>query len=65
MPNIQEWIDGTEISDIKIYDVSIHDIMVQFGERRPIHFLEAAKCMIAWKNTGYKEKDYCEMYFSH
>jgi hypothetical protein len=64
--NINEWIDGTEISDIKIHGVSIPDIMNRFGnERQKIHFIHAVKCMIDWKETGYADPNYYRHYFSH
>lgn len=60
--NINEWIDGEELTDIKIHGVSIKDIMTQFPDH-PIHFVRAVECLIDWKKSGYQNKHFCRNYF--
>ena len=62
MQNINEWIEHKPISDIKIHNVSINDIMTQF-ENYKISFVQALSCLIYWQKTNYHNPDFCRDYF--
>lgn len=62
--NINEWLDGKKLSDIKIHGVSLNDVINQYEDVK-IHFLKGLDFMIAWKNTGYANSDYHKRYFAH
>ena len=61
--NINEYIDGKEISDIKIHGVSVPDIMNQFMPHKKIHFLDAMECMAYWKKNDYQNPNFCKYFF--
>lgn len=63
IPNINEWIEYRQLSDIKINGVSVNDIMNQFGKKQQIYFLDAIECMIDWKDTNYFDPSFCKFYF--
>ena len=61
-PNVEEWIDDKTISNIKVHDISIPDIMHQFpGE--DISFLDAIRCIAWWKKYDYPEGNFCAAFF--
>lgn len=62
-PNVEEWIDDQPISDIKVHDVSVPDVMFQFPEYK-IPFLSVMKCMCMWKEYDYKGENFCNLYFT-
>ena len=64
LQNINEFIDGIPLSDIKIHGVSISDVMTQFEPERPISFMLAIESIICWKNAGYKNSNFCRYYFA-
>ena len=64
MPNIHEWIENRPLSKIKIHGWTVDKIMTQFGPSHHILFVEAIECMIYWKETNYRNKDFCRLYFT-
>ena len=60
--NINEYIDGNEISPIKIHNISAIDIMTKHNHGQSIHFIRAIQCMIYWKENNY-QKGFCETFF--
>lgn len=65
IPNIDEWIEGRDLSDIKVNGWSVADVMTQFGDKKIIPFLSAVECLGRWKVTGYKDKDFCRDYYAY
>jgi hypothetical protein len=63
LPNIHEWIENRPLTKIKIHGMTVEKIMHQFEPHRTILFIEAIECMICWKKTNYKHKDFCRLFF--
>ena len=62
--NINEYIDGKELSDIKFYGISVKDIMTQFEPEYSIDFLSAVRCICYWKDTNYADQLFCRKFFN-
>lgn len=62
--NINEWLDGTPLSDVKIHGVYINDVFEMFVKNRPIHFIQIVRCMVKWKESDYFNDDFCWHYFA-
>ena len=63
IPNINEWLDGNPLSDIKVNGISILDIKSQFKNVN-IPMLHILRCMIHWKENEYKNPDFCRAYLA-
>lgn len=61
--NVNEYIEGKNLSRIKIHGVSVDDIMTQYPNRK-IFFAQALKCIIAWKKQGYQNDSFRFDYFA-
>lgn len=62
IPNVEEWLDNKPLSDINVHGMSINYLINTY----PLcfHIYAALNCFIKWKETGYKNKNFCKNYFS-
>ena len=61
--NINEYIDGEALSEIRLCGVSVSDVMNQFVPNRQISFVRAVECFAYWKNRNYQNPNYCRDFF--
>jgi hypothetical protein len=61
--NVNEYIDGMPLSDIKIHGVSINDVINGLMPRR-VHVVQVFKCMAKWKEYEYFDERFCWNYFA-
>lgn len=60
LTNVEEWLEGRELSTIQIHDVSIPYLMKEFN----VPFCSALKCIARWKESGFAGKEFCYNYFA-
>lgn len=62
--NVNEWLDGKPLSDIKVHGTSINDAFKMVANR-PIHFIHILHCMCKWREAEYfDEENFCWCYFA-
>ena len=63
IPNLEEWLDGKPLSDIRLGGKSVNDI-VHMYEWVEIDVPRAILCLGMWKERNYSPPDFCEWYFA-
>ena len=61
--NINEYIEGKELSDIKLHGWSVSDVMHQFAPHKKIDFIDAIVCISYWRARNYQNDNYCREFF--
>ena len=62
--NIEEWLDGKPLTDIKVHGVSVNDIIrKRFNNSAFIPMDKIFKAMAYWKETDFYDPNFCYRYF--